>query len=563
MPPGVPRNVRIVPGNNQVTMTWEAPASWGTYEAEAYTTGPSHNTAGTFTNPASVTSATFYCTGSGNTAYACNGATETYRIQTRSRQAGSNPPVYLRSAWVEVTVTVGVPAVPTSLSATPGNEKLDLTWTAPAQNGGPITGYDLHYTSAAASTVADSATASGSDPSAAWVNASHSGTTASQTISSLSNGTTYRWRVRAKNTHGAGGWAFGTGRTPSEVSLSASPNPVVEGASVTVTATLSAPGPAATIPVTVSTSGGSNTAEQGDVGTLAGITVAEGATTATAMITTNHDTDTLDETFTVALNTSALPNTHLAGSPSSVQVTIDDDDMPTVSLSVNLSRPTEGESVTVTATLSSPISGAVTIPITLTDVTAESTDHGSLSSISIAAGQTTGTGTITTIHDAGHMDETFTVSLGTLPSEVRQGSPSSVTVTIRDDEGRVRVSLTPTRITVKEGEDFDLGLAFSRPPDDRSGFIPLISEPRCTRGPSRYRFHDLVSGISFGYDGYAHRATKYNIKTRNVSEDTECTIKIDDARLPDGYVAGAGRTATITILDVPDTKDDGDDPPAG
>ena len=214
MPPGVPRNVRIVPGNNRVTMTWEAPSSWGTYAANAFEYGPSHNTGASLAVSTSSTSQTRHCAGSGNTAYACNGATETWRVRARSQQTGSNPAVYLRSNWVSVTVTVGVPAVPTGLSATPGNQKLDLTWTAPAQNGGPITGYDLHYTSAAASTVANDVAASGNDPSTAWVNASHSGTTASQTILSLSNGTTYRWRVRAKNTHGAGGWAFGTGRTP-------------------------------------------------------------------------------------------------------------------------------------------------------------------------------------------------------------------------------------------------------------------------------------------------------------------------------------------------------------
>ena len=81
-----------------------------------------------------------------------------------------------------------------------------------------------------------------------------------------------------------------------------------------------------------------------------------------------------------------------------------------VSQSVEPRRPTEGESVTVT--LSNPISGAVTIPVTLADVAVESSDYGTPSTISIAAGQTTGTGTITTAHDAGHEDEFFTVSPG-------------------------------------------------------------------------------------------------------------------------------------------------------
>ena len=112
---------------------------------------------------------------------------------------------------------------------------------------------------------------------------------------------------------------------PSTVSLSASPNPVREGTSVTVTATLSAAlSSAVTIPVTVSTTT-PNTAESGDVGTLNGITIAGNATTGTGTITANQDGDEDDETFTVALG-SSLPSGVTAGSPSSVQIRISDDD---------------------------------------------------------------------------------------------------------------------------------------------------------------------------------------------------------------------------------------------
>ena len=107
---------------------------------------------------------------------------------------------------------------------------------------------------------------------------------------------------------------------------------------------------------------------------------------------------------------------------------------PAVSLSASPNVVTEGSSVTVTASLSGQLAGAVTIPVTITDNTAEPGDHGSLTSIAIAAGQTTGTGTITTNQDEGENDDTFTVSLGTLPSSVTAGSPNSVLVTIWDDD---------------------------------------------------------------------------------------------------------------------------------
>ena len=107
---------------------------------------------------------------------------------------------------------------------------------------------------------------------------------------------------------------------------------------------------------------------------------------------------------------------------------------PTVSLSVSPNPVTEGASVTVTAALSEALSGEVTIPLAVTRDTSEPGDHGTLSDIVIAAGATTGTGTLPTHRDTDPHDETFTVALGTLPSQVRAGRPASVTVTIDDDE---------------------------------------------------------------------------------------------------------------------------------
>ena len=221
-------------------------------------------------------------------------------------------------------VTVGTP---TNLRMTAGNAKLDLSWNAPA---GTVTGYDVHYTSAAASTVADDAAAGGNDPSVAWVDADHGGTAASHAITGLTNGTAYRVRVRAVNDAAPGAWAHGTDtprapppRPPATptVMLSASPNPVDEGDAVTVTATLaSALGSDVTIPLTITP----GTAEAGDHGTLASIVIDAGSTTGAGTVTTAQDADADDETFTVALGT--LPASVTAGSPSSVDVTITDDD---------------------------------------------------------------------------------------------------------------------------------------------------------------------------------------------------------------------------------------------
>ena len=131
-----------------------------------------------------------------------------------------------------------------------------------------------------------------------------------------------------------------------------------------------------TIPVTVSTAS-PNTAESGDVGTLSSITINAGSTAGTGTIATNHDTDADDETFTVALG-SSLPSSVVAGSASSVQIAIaDDEGPPAVALRASPNPVGEGSSVTVTATLTKALTQMVTIPLTVKRGTAELGDYGS------------------------------------------------------------------------------------------------------------------------------------------------------------------------------------------
>ena len=232
----------------------------------------------------------------------------------------------------------------------------------------------------------------------------------SYTLTGLTNGRTYRVRFRAISRYAGptdDGFVFATG-TPQvpTISLSVSPNPVAEGSPVTVTATLSqAQSSATVIPLTLT----KGSAEDGDYGTLASITIAANALSGTGQITTAQDTDTDDETFTVALG--ALPSGFAQGSPASIEVTILDDDA-SVSLSASPSPVTEGSPVTVTATLSETRSSATVIPLTLTKGSAEDGDYGTLASITIAANVLSGAGEITTAQDTDLADETFTVALG-------------------------------------------------------------------------------------------------------------------------------------------------------
>ena len=341
------------------------------------------------------------------------------------------------------------PAAPTNLGVTPGDTKLDLSWTAPA---GTVTGYDVHYTSAAAGTVANNA-AVGNNAATAWVDASHSGTTASHTISSLTNDTPYRVRVRAKNATGNSGWLHGTG-TPQgapTVSLSASPNPVGEGSMVSIFARLSrALSSDVVIPVTLT----DNTAESTDHETLSSIYIFAGFTTGGARVRTAHDSDEDDETFTVALDTANLPSSVTAGSPSSVQIRIaDDEGAVRVSLRASPNPVREGAPVVLEVGLTRGgeaylPSGTLRIPVKVTrPPSGFQTERGDLcrvheESFSVdvhISGRSFGVRNLLTCHDADRDDEIFTVALdadrlsaGYLLSTSRS---TSAQITITDDEG--------------------------------------------------------------------------------------------------------------------------------
>ncbi|MDE0224681.1 MAG: Ig-like domain-containing protein [Gammaproteobacteria bacterium] len=142
---------------------------------------------------------------------------------------------------------------------------------------------------------------------------------------------------------------------------------------------------------------------------------------------------------------------------------------PTVTLSASPNPVREGSSVTVTARLSAALTDSVTIPLTLTAGTAEADDYGSLSGIAISAGSITGTGTVTTSADSDTESESFTVALGSLPSSLRAGSPSSVEVTVSDTTRlnrapTVKASCNPCR--VRPGGEVQLMARVSDPDGD-------------------------------------------------------------------------------------------------
>ena len=92
-----------------------------------------------------------------------------------------------------------------------GGGKLKVSWTAPADNGSSITGYDVQYR---VCTALDGWLhhCTGDHPTwGSWKSWTHSGTGTTATITGLTNGKAYQVQVRAKNAGGSSGWS-GSGR---------------------------------------------------------------------------------------------------------------------------------------------------------------------------------------------------------------------------------------------------------------------------------------------------------------------------------------------------------------
>ena len=122
---------QAVPGDGQVVLRWKRPHSDGGSPITGYRVFPfvdgRARTARTFTSPA--TSQTI-----GNL---INGRSYTFQISAISAKG-----VGMRSAQT-LPVTVGTPTAPSSSVAVPADGAASVSWTAPAENGDPVTAYTV------------------------------------------------------------------------------------------------------------------------------------------------------------------------------------------------------------------------------------------------------------------------------------------------------------------------------------------------------------------------------------------------------------------------------------
>ena len=179
--PDAPTAVSAQAGNGAATLTWTAPANTGGSAITSYRITP--HAGATALTPVDTGSATAgaQVTGLANgTAYTFTVAA-TNAVGTGADSAASAP----------VTPRAGAtaPGAPTAVSGHAGDGSVALSWTAPSDDGGAaITSYRITpYAGATAQAAIDTGSAS-----------------TSATVSGLTNGTAYTFKVAARNSAGAG-----------------------------------------------------------------------------------------------------------------------------------------------------------------------------------------------------------------------------------------------------------------------------------------------------------------------------------------------------------------------
>ena len=188
--PGMPENLRVEPGNEMVTLFWDAPDDDGgedvtRYEWRQGTSGSWMDIGLTFTK--TVGSLT-------------NGTTYTFQVRAiNDVRYGPHASVTGRPI-----ATPEAPGLPRNLKAQAGDVQVTLTWDPPASNGGAtITRYEWSQ-----------------DPNN-WLT-NQTTTTRTVTITNLNNGTAYTFYVRARNFEGPGDPASVTS-TPAEPTAPGAP----------------------------------------------------------------------------------------------------------------------------------------------------------------------------------------------------------------------------------------------------------------------------------------------------------------------------------------------------
>ncbi len=337
------------------------------------------------------------------------------------------------------------------------------------------------------------------------------------------------------------------------LSLTSSAARVAEGGSVTVTVALNNAVQGG-FTVEVSTSDLTATAgNNGDYSAVSSVLTFDGTAGETKTFVVPATDDSIaegDESFTVGLSNLA-DNATDVGIPSSVTITITDNDSAFLSLTSSADRVDEGGSVTVTVSLSNAVENGFTVEASTSDLTATAGNNGDYSAVSSVltfdgtAGETKTFVVSATDDDIAEGDESFTVGLSNLADNATDvGIPSSVTITITDNDSAF-LSLTSSATRVDEGGSVTVTVSLNNAV--QGGFTVEVAMMEGSAVSADYTA--VLSVLTFNGDAGELQIFVVSATDDDIAEGDE-SFTVGLSNLADNATdVGITATATITITD--------------
>ncbi len=447
--PDAPTIGTATAGNGQVSVAFSSPSNGGsTITGYTVTSSPGGFTGTGATSPIIVSGLT------NGTSYTFT-VTATNAIGTGSASGASNS-----------ATPAAPPGIPTAVSATADNAQVSLSWSAPASNGGSaVTDYVIEYKLATEPTV--------------WsVFSDTVSTSTTGTVTGLTNGLSYDFRISAVNTAGQG--------SPSTPAVSSTPRTVPDQPTITsvtrgngeVTVNFSAP----------SFNGGSAITEYTVTSTPSGIT----QTGSSSPITIGGLTNGTPYTFTVKATNVAGTGTDSSSSSSVTPAT------------------TPGKATQVTA-----VAGNAQATITFT---APSSNGGSAI-----------TGYVVTSSNGGTDSNSGSTSLSHVVTGLTNGAAYTFTVVATNDVGSGLASDPSDSVTLPSAPTAPLNLAaevksssirltWSSPTSNGgSNITDYIIEYQLTTGGNWAQFNDGTSTNTFTTVTGLSNGTSYDFRVSAVN----------------------------------------------
>ena len=172
-PPSTPRNLTLTAGDSEIRASWTVPSDRGSPALNDYSVQYREGTSGTWTEESHTGTAT------SNTITRLTNGTS-YQVRVAAKNSHGTSGYTTKSA-----TPYRAPSEPRSLTLTAGDSEIRASWTVPSDRGSPaLNDYSVQYREGTSGT---------------WTEESHTGTATSNTMTRLTNGTSYQVRVAAKN----------------------------------------------------------------------------------------------------------------------------------------------------------------------------------------------------------------------------------------------------------------------------------------------------------------------------------------------------------------------------